>query len=568
MQKRGAARRASQKTKMEQSKKGNNKIIFILIFFILAATFAVFCFIFLKFDGREMFASLYSDLTAKTQIVGQVKVDRGERSVSIKEVGSPVWNEKTLSPVIGKAYEIKRLSQDGNPVHVEFSYDPSNLPEGISENELGLFRWHDEDGKKYWSPVESQVETGRRVVMADLDSFSILAIKAPVANYLTEEERSDISQKLSELEKDPPVDTCGLLVIMQEEMIAGEGHYERTGDENVAEAFDCRNNGSVQTRNAHFSITRNIDGKDFVYASDATVEWQIDPEKSVTVEGTLRDQNGKPVADASITATQTKYGSRTESTKTNGSGYYSLNLHSGEYLIVGTKAGNECSAVGAREQYCSQGSLSDHPQKQSRWIKDLKIKCSEFEINGNQQIPVYEKFENGGVVIIYDGKSTKYETLGRQVQKIEGGFGWEGKWNLKSDILYEFGLKNKKITGNGGYISFVDHVIRSGGQYEFNFDIPARPAVGSPIRLKGTLVSGGVNELNMSAGTNRIVGGPLDLPIVSDSPSTETEELIKNLDLKCRFISADESGATISCDPEKQFFEKTGAVLRIRRKED
>ena len=546
---------------MSKNKKGGAKIFLVFIYIILAITALVFGLVFYKFNGKEMFSGIYYSLTEKTQIVGQVKADRGEKQLSIKEITDPVWNEKTISPVIGKAYKIDKLSKDTRPVHVEFSYDPKNLPEKISENDLKLFKWHEEGDKKYWAEIPSKVDTSKHIVWADLSHFSILAIKAPLTSYISETEINSINKKLEELAKNPPQFTCGLFVSMNEELVTSEFHYQRTGDDNLAEMHDCRQNGSVKIENAHF----NISNQKSTYLSDVLVEWQIDPSESITIDGYVKDQNGKPAENATVIATKTKYDKWEQKTTTDKKGYYSMKVHSGDYSVRAISNESGCSVGETNQQFCYRGPLREEPSNNNHWQKDFKLKCSEYEIISAKPTTLYLNYKGSDGSFTLEGQSEEYTIKSEHVSKEDNGFGWEGAWKMNADIKDKMSLKDDKIYAKDGYAALPNFRAEYGGLYSFNFNIPSKPAVGTPIALKGMLSSGGYMEYKSDSGTYTLAGDGKSFSFVGDADSG-SDKAVKSIDLKCKFSEADETGATIECDPEKQFYEKQGAIFKIQRK--
>lgn len=512
-------------------------------------------FLFYKLYWKEQFVE-------KSQTVGEVTVNRDSDKIKITKINDPFWDTKTISSVIGKAYKIDQLENDKQPVHVEFAYDPKEIPTKISETDLRLFKWHDENEKKYWTMIDSQVDVERHIVSADLNSFSILAIKAPVTSYLSSSEIDEINKKLEEMEKNPPPFTCGLIMIMEEELITDEIQYSRTGDENIIEMHDCRNNGSVKSVNASFHINKeDQNGKPVTYITDALVEWQIDPAESITIEGSVKDQNGKPAENANVIAQKTKYDSWEKKITTDKNGHYSLKVHSGEYSLQAISKDSSCSEVTLKDEYCYKGNLRDDPVTQDYWQKDLELECSDFEIQAAGPVELYSPSLDPEVYYLLVGQSTEYSISSQQLSRIDDGYGWEGNWEINSNVKDEVTIKDNIETVPEGTMTTTDTYIRYGGIYSFSFTIPKKPKIGSIIYLDGDLSSGGYYVIDVAPGTVTI--GGVSFNIYGD---TGQEEPLQEMNLKCQFTQADETGATLQCDPVKDFMEKEGVILEIRRK--
>lgn len=298
-----------------------------------------------------------------SRTVENVTVSGAVGSVDIKEVPDPTWNRATLSPVIGEAYRIDRIKRDYRPVRVEFAYDPAKIPKGISESDLKLFKWHDDGEPKYWAPVKSTVDTKRHVVVADLTSFSILAIRAPVAAYLTPDEIRSMTARLEEMQANVPRYTCGVLITVDEELVASDLNYSR----GEVEAHDCRNTESVKIEDAIFHFNREQNGEPVVYAMHALVEWHTDPDKSIVLAGTVKDKGGRPVKEAEISATKIKYDRLEERTTTDQNGSYNMGLHAGSYSVHVNTEKPKCVSDKWEGDLCLWG-LLDGPQiRQDRW---------------------------------------------------------------------------------------------------------------------------------------------------------------------------------------------------------
>lgn len=360
-----------------------------LIIIVLVILLAVIGFVFYKFDYAEKFRDAYFKMTEKIQTVGSVTVNRDVDKIKITEIDEPFWDTKTISQVIGKAYKIDQLKSDGRPVHVEFAYNPKDVPMSVLPADLRLFKWHEENGKKYWAMIPSKVDEAKQVITADLASFSILAIRAPVRAYLTSTEISEIERKLKDIQENPPRFTCGMLITMQEELVTDEFDYQRAGDEDIVERHGCRENGSVEPRDAFFQFSRQQDGKSFIYVANALVVWQIDPQESITVEGFVVDESGRAVEGAAVIAQKTNYDSWEKKVTTNKSGHYNMKIHSGEYTIRAIPKDSKCAGASISGQFCYRGDLSEEPFTQSYWRKDLTVKkCGKYELTITSKIVV------------------------------------------------------------------------------------------------------------------------------------------------------------------------------------
>lgn len=418
---------------------------FILIIIALAILLALFGFLFYKLGWKGKLMDAYYEMTSKSQTVGAVTANRDAEKIKITEITDTFWNTETISPVIGQPYKIERLKDDGRPVHVEFAYDPKAVPAKISPAELRLFKWHDEDGKKYWSPVQSQVDTDRQVVSADLNSFSVLAIKAPVWLVLTEEERNDISKTLTEMEKNPPPFTCGVTKIMEEELITDEIHYSRSGDENI-EKHGCHNNNKVKSIPFNYSVNREEDGKTKAYYAQALLEWQIDPDESIILDGWVVDQNGEAVEKAQVIAQKTNYDPWEKQTTTDKNGYYKLKLHSGEYTIKVTGKDAKCPIVSTSNQFCYQGDIWETPFTQSHWQKNFTLKkCGKYELSITSKItePIYNS-EVHGSVRLNEASDSAASSGVITIDKMTTSSGKGGNCKPTRPIQYNF----KAINGN------------------------------------------------------------------------------------------------------------------------
>lgn len=488
-----------------------------------------------------------------SQTVGDVTVNRSASSVEVKEVADPTWNQTTLSPVIGKAYRIDRIKSNDEPVRVEFAYDPAKLPKGISESDIRLFKWHDEGEPKYWVPVKSEVDVKRRVVVADLTSFSILAIRAPVAAYLTPGEIQSITAKLEKMQENAPPYTCGVLISVDEELVAPDLNYSR----GEAEAHDCRNTESVKTDDAIFHFNREQDGKSFTYAIHALVEWHTDPDKSIILEGTVKDKKRRPVKGAEIFATKIKYDRLEERTITDQSGSYNMGLHAGSYSVKVNTEKPKCVSDKWAGDLCLWGLLNGPAIRKDRWNKDFVVDCPEYVIDENQTITNEINFMG----LVSQGVSD-FAISGYQQTKAEDGFGWEGVWKMTINTKSHGGLTKRSFIIDGQTVTIPNITAKSNITHDFDFSIPTRPAVGSILIMPGKPVAKDEAELKQEAG-----------PVTSSGPrghaSAYMEEYVDDgfdmspVTLTGRFVEVREDGATIECGPLPM--QQKGLTLRIKK---
>lgn len=427
-----------------------------LIIVVLVILLALLGFVFYKFNLEEKLGDVYFKITEKSQTVGSVTVSRDVNKIKITEIEKPFWDTKTISPVVGKAYKIDQLKTDGRPVHVEFAYNPKDVPISVLPADLRLFKWHDENGKKYWAMIPSKVDEVRKVVTADVTSFSVLAIKAPVRAYLTSAEISSINQKLADMMETPPRFACGVSIIMQEELVTDEFDYQRTDDEDIMEYHGCRENGSVEPRNAFFYFSRQKEGKSFTYVADALVVWQIDPEESITVEGFVVDESGKAVEGAAVIAKKTEYDNWEQKTTTDKSGHYKMKIHSGEYNIRAIPKDSKCAGASISGQLCYKGDLSEEPFTQNYWRKDLTVKkCSKYELTITSKIittaltalgPVTDTNEVRGSAVITTGAGAVTDGNGSiTIDKFTYGGAQGVECKQIKPVLYKFKIKGDSL---------------------------------------------------------------------------------------------------------------------------
>lgn len=494
-----------------------------------------------------------------SQTVGTVTVDRSAGEVEIKEVTEPRWNTASISPVIGKAYKIEKLKKDADPVRVEFSYNISELPTGIPETSLKLFKWNEENALKYWAPIKSRVDVARHVVVADITSFSILAIKAPVSAYLASGEIDSITDTLKKMENNVPPYTCGVSISIDEELNAPDLSYSREGDADRVEVHDCRNSESVKIEDASFNINRVQDGKEFVYVLHVLVEWQTDPGKSITLEGTVRNQRGRAVEGANISATKVKYDRLEGRTATDKNGHFNLKLHAGTYSVDVSSEKPKCRADKWRGDLCLWGLLADPPVRRDIWNKDFTMECPEYIIHGDETM-TSTRNHMGGLV---SRNVTNYITEGHQQTKDKNGFGWEGAWKMSVTVKDRSDLIKRAISVGGGTVTIPNITSDDGYTYDFNFSIPAKPVVGSAVAMPGVPVKKEKSE-------SRFEAGPMTYSGEGGSFTYNKEEYVDNdeitlppIVLNGRFVDVGDYGATIQCD--RFSTEPKGLTLKIER---
>ena len=100
--------------------------------------------------------------------------------ISIVEIEEPPpLPEDFPATIIGLAYDFgpDRATFD-SPVTLTFTYDPNDLPEGVDEGDL-VIAYYDEDAGE-WVELDTTVDPVTRTITADIDSFTIFAIMAPV----------------------------------------------------------------------------------------------------------------------------------------------------------------------------------------------------------------------------------------------------------------------------------------------------------------------------------------------------------------------------------------------------
>jgi hypothetical protein len=441
-------------------------------------------------------------LTEKTQTVGTVMANRDAGALQITEVASGTW--KHPETVIGKAYEINRLKDDGKPVHVEFSYNPTDLDSKIPETALRLYKWYGEEENPHWGLVKSSVDTARHVISADLTSFSVLAVHAPLMYYWPESDVAALNTYLASLIKKIPEYSCGIVIIVGEELIEwvdGEivEYYLRPDGEDV-ESRDCRRReGSVIPAISDWGTYQRemkwgpTQSRSTQYTLDVRIVWQTDDKKSAKVDGIVRDQKGKPLEGITVTAKKTSYWSAQEKAVTKEDGSYHLDLHSGEYKVTAdpTTGGNgkhkNCVAGGYEERFHKFGTLPNDPETYSHgpWQKDIMLQCSEYYIDETVQLPI-DVMTYG---IRTQGTETQHIT-GRLVQPISGGYGWEGIWEV--DQIFETKTtQSGSMQIMGGVINMPPGSATARDHFQYQFTLVRGAKAGNTFAIVGSRASEG-----------------------------------------------------------------------------
>lgn len=436
-------------------------------------------------------------LTEKSQTVGTVTANRDTGALKITEVTSVTW--KYPETVIGKAYKIERIKNDKKTIHVEFAYNPADVDPKIPETALRLYKWHEKAENPYWEPVKSSVDTTRHVVSADLASFSILAVHAPLMYYWPENDVASLNAYLAGLTKKIPGYSCGISIVVAEEFLEwvdGEivENYQRPADEQT-EFKDCRRGpdsvipaisnwgtyeremkwGPKQSRNTQYTI-------------DVSIIWQTDDKKSAKVDGIVRDQKGKPLEGVTVIAKKITYWPTEEKAVTKEDGSYHLDLHSGEYKITADPAvgGNgkhkNCIAGGYTDRLHEFGEFSKEAEgyRHGPWQKDITLQCSDYYIDETVTLPV----DATTYGIRTQGTETQHIT-GRLVKPTAGGYGWEGIWEV--DQQFETKTKTSgtmKIMG--GIINMPSGSATARDRFVYQFTLSRGAKAGDTFAIVGS----------------------------------------------------------------------------------
>jgi len=457
--------------------------------------------------------SKFMSLLEKTQTVGAVTANRDINALRITEMATGTW--KYPQTVIGKAYKIERIKDDGKPIHVEFAYNPQDIDAKIPETALRLYKWHEEAQVPFWSLIKSQIDTTRHVVTADLASFSILAVHAPLMYYWPESDVTSLNVYLASLTKKIPNYSCGISIVVEEEFLEwvdGEivENYQRPGEEQV-ESKDCRRgpDSVIPTISNWGSHEREMkwgskQSRITQYTIDVSIVWQTDDKKSAKVEGVVRDQKGKPLEGIKVVAKKISYWPTQETVVTDKDGSYRFDLHSGEYQVTADPAsgGNgkhkNCIAGGYTERFHEFGEFSKDPEgyRHGLWQKDVSLQCSDYYIDETVQLPI----DITTYCVRTQGTENQHIT-GRLVKPMSGGYGWEGVW----EVDQEFEDRTKQsgtLYIMGGAISMppASHVSRDHFVYQFTLLRGAK--AGDTFAIVGGRAGEGYQlDTQVSAGT-------------------------------------------------------------------
>lgn len=452
-------------------------------------------------------------LTEKTQVVGMVTANRSASALLITEITSSTW--KYPQTVIGKAYKIERTKDDGKSVRVEFAYNPAELDQKIPESALRLYKWHDEAIKPYWALIKSEVDTVRHIVTANLTSFSILAVHAPLMYYWPESDVVSLNAYLASLTKKIPNYSCGISIVVEEEFLEWKDgeiveHYQRPGEEQT-EFKDCRrgpdsvipaiSNWGTYEREMKWGPKQS---KVTQYTIDVSIIWQTDDKKSAKVEGVVRDQDGKPLEGVSVVAKKIMYSSAKETAITDKDGLYKFDLHSGQYEVIadptsgGSGKHKNCIAGGYTEKFYEFGEFSKDPEgyRHGLWQKDVLLQCSDYYIEETLQLPI----DATTYGVRTQGTETQHIT-GRLVKPTSGGYGWEGIW----EVDQEFEDKTKQsgtLYIMGGAIKMPPASSVSRDHYKYQFTLLRDAKAGDTFAIVGGRVGEGYQlDTKVSAGT-------------------------------------------------------------------
>ncbi|OGH83968.1 MAG: hypothetical protein A2261_03470 [Candidatus Magasanikbacteria bacterium RIFOXYA2_FULL_44_8] len=457
---------------------------------------------FLPIGVSGMLFDKLTNLFEKTQTVGSVTANRSAGALKITEITSSTW--KYPQTVIGQAYQIERTNNDSKPVRVEFAYDPDKLDPKIPETVLRLYKWHGEAKNPYWAPIKSSVDTTRHVVTAELTSFSVLAVHAPLMYYWPESDVTALNTYLASLIKKIPEYSCGINIVVGEELIEwvdGEivEHYLRPDGEDV-ETRDCRRReGSVIPTISNWqSHEREMkwgpkQSRNTQYTIDVSIIWQTDDQKSAEVDGIVRDQKGKPLEGITVTAKKIVYWPTQEKAVTKEDGSYHLDLHSGEYKVTAdpTVGGNgkhkNCIAGGYTEKLFAFGEFNKDPEGYVHvpWQKDITLQCSDYYIDETVTLPI----DATTYGIRTQGTETQHIT-GRLVQPTPGGYGWEGIWEV-DQVMETKTRQSGTMVIMGGTIQMppASHTARDHFNYQFTLLRGMR--VGSTFAIVGSRAGDG-----------------------------------------------------------------------------
>jgi len=143
---------------------------------------------------------------------GNVSLTIGEGTAGLTAEGEPIseisileMEEADIPPppeeghVIGLAYDFGPDDATfDEPITISFTYDPDDLPEGVSEEDLVIAVWDEDAGE--WIELPSVVDTVNHTVTATVDHFTAFAIVV-----LPVEEEEEVPPVVEEEEEVPPV---------------------------------------------------------------------------------------------------------------------------------------------------------------------------------------------------------------------------------------------------------------------------------------------------------------------------------------------------------------------------
>jgi len=493
------------------------KILVVVGVIILLPIFLFVASQFIPIGLRAQLFDKLTSLTEKSQTVGSVTANRSADALKITAVADGTW--KHPETVIGQAYQIERINDDKKPVRVEFAYDPTKLDPKIPESALRLYKWHGEAKSPYWAPIKSTVDTTRHVVTAELTSFSVLAVHAPLMYYWPESDVTALNAYLAGLIKKIPTYSCGISIVVNEELLEWvDGviveNYQRPGDEQT-EFKDCRRReGSVIPAISNWgTYSREMkwgpkQSRNTQYTIGVSIIWQTDDQKSAKVDGIVRDQKGKPLDGITVIAKKIAYWPTQEKAVTKEDGSYHLELHSGEYKITADPAvgGNgkhkNCIAGGYNEKLFAFGEFNKDPDGyvHGPWQKDITLQCSDYYIDETVTLPI----DATTYGIRTQGTETQHIT-GRLVKPISGGYGWEGIWEV--DQIFETKTKQSgTMVIMGGTINMPPASHTASDHFNYQFTLVRGAKAGSTFAIVGSRAGAGY-QLNstLSAGGVKVV---------------------------------------------------------------
>jgi len=142
-------------------------------------------------------------LTAEGEPISEISI------VEMEEANVPPPPEE--GHVIGLAYDFGPDDATfDEPITISFTYDPDNLPEGVSEEDLVIAVWDEDAGE--WVELPSVVDTENNTITATVDHFTAFAVvvlpveeeeEPPVGEE--EEEEPPVGEEEEEEEEEPPV---------------------------------------------------------------------------------------------------------------------------------------------------------------------------------------------------------------------------------------------------------------------------------------------------------------------------------------------------------------------------